>query len=421
MIDVYVLDKTLTTIGVVDAYKSLIWANRYRDNGDCELYLPASDENLLLLGMGYYLIRTDDDMVCRIRKIEIDTDAEQGNYLIVTGIDAKSYLDQRIIWKTSNCTGNVETFIRKLVKNALVSPSDNDRKISIIQLGTAAGFEEVAEEQVSYANLGEKIREYCATYGWGYRMTLNNSNKLEFELYAGDDLSSLVVFSDQYENLSSTTYIDSCEDMTNSALIGGVGEGNKRIKAELGTASGTDRYEIFVDAKDLSNQMNYEDLVDLYPGGSVVQSSSKYYYTLSSIDIPIVDDEHLAWLQTNYAGGTVVTVDDIDYYRVSSPQIAEVPSATPANNDTAVLQDLIYHSYLLNKGVAAVGDAGEKESFEGSVIDGVMFSYKVDYFLGDIVYVENEYGIGAAARITEVIESVDESGYKIEPTFEYIS
>ena len=44
-------------------------------------------------------------------------------------------------------------------------------------------------------------------------------------------------------------------------------------------------------------------------------------------------------------------------------------------------------------------------------------TYGVDYFLGDIVQIENEYGIQASAQITEIIETENESGYSIIPTF----
>ena len=40
--------------------------------------------------------------------------------------------------------------------------------------------------------------------------------------------------------------------------------------------------------------------------------------------------------------------------------------------------------------------------------------------MGDLVSVENEYGISMKARIVEVIEVNDENGYSIEPKFEYI-
>ena len=48
------------------------------------------------------------------------------------------------------------------------------------------------------------------------------------------------------------------------------------------------------------------------------------------------------------------------------------------------------------------------------------YKYKEDYNLGDIVNIVNEFGISINARITEIIESQDDNGYTIEPTFENI-
>lgn len=419
MIDVYVLDKELNTVGLIDSYRSLIWANRYRENGDCELYLEASARNIELLRMGYYLMRADDDMICRINKIELTTGTEDGNYLTVTGIDAKAFLDQRIIWTTSACNGNVEQFIRQLVKDAIISPTDARRAVNLITLGALAGLTDTAAEQVSYKNLGEKIREYCSAYGWGYRFRLNEDNKFAFELYAGADRSENVMFSDQYENLSSSQYTDSCEEMNNVALIGGQGEGSARLKGTLGTASGEDRYEQFIDADDLSPQIKYEELTATYAGGSVISSGSGAIYRLSRLDVQIIDEEHLSWLQANYSGETMV-IDGVRYYRLTNIAIADLPDTSPTAETDVTLREIVYHSYLLNRGVEQLAGFGEKESFEGTIIPDVTFIYKQDYFLGDIVNVENEFGISADARIIEIIESVDENGYNIEPTFEYL-
>ena len=48
-------------------------------------------------------------------------------------------------------------------------------------------------------------------------------------------------------------------------------------------------------------------------------------------------------------------------------------------------------------------------SFEGE-IDTSNYKYKEDYDVGDIVTVKNQYGITTNARITEVIETWDNTG-----------
>lgn len=45
-VNVIVLDNNLRRVDVIDNYKSLIWANRYSDEGDCELYVPATEKAL---------------------------------------------------------------------------------------------------------------------------------------------------------------------------------------------------------------------------------------------------------------------------------------------------------------------------------------------------------------------------------------
>lgn len=432
MQDVYVLDTNLRPVGIIDAYKSLIWANRYAKAGDCELYLPATHENLSLLTFGNYLIRLDDDMVCKITRIEIDTNADSGNYLIVNGTDTKALLDQRVIWDTVTCDGSVEDFVREMVDSSVCTPSLSARQMKkengsrLIYLGTKANLPDVNTEQISFKNVGDKIREICKTYNYGYKMTLDQ-DALWFYLYKGADRSDSVIFSDNYENLASTKYVDEKTKAGNVARIGGAGEGTGQSVSSFGEVSGIDRFEVYVDAKDVATTLTWGELVKTYPlvedGGQGVITTDGYggqpQYKMNQIDIQILDSTQLAWLQDNYPGGTEVTIDDIDYYRLTDVVIATLPSTYPTSSDTATLTPLLYYTYLANKGAQAVADSGDKITFEGSVIPNVTFVYKQDYFLGDIVTVENSYGISASARITEIVEVMDDSGYKMEPKFEY--
>ena len=70
--EIYVLDGNLDKVAVIDCYKSLIWARRYVEVGDCELYAAATAENVAVLKEGYYLARKDDGMICRIKRVEIE-------------------------------------------------------------------------------------------------------------------------------------------------------------------------------------------------------------------------------------------------------------------------------------------------------------------------------------------------------------
>lgn len=433
MITVYVLNSDLQAVGIIDSYKSLIWAKRYNTVGDCELYVPATTENLAMLQKGYLLTRSDDDMVCQIKKLELDTDAENGNYIIATGYDVKRWLDQRVVWSTMTANGNAEVFIRNMVDKALGNASLFARQIvnsqgqRIFYLGTLAGFTDVLSEQVSYKNVGEKVREYCLKFGWGYRVILYNGI-LYFSIYKGTDRTASVIFSDNYENLIATKYLEDETNMGNVALVAGEGEGSARARNVSGYEESADRYEVYVDAKDISKTITWGDLIAIYPttdsGGQGYISGSAaagYTYKLNYLNVQIIDSDQLTWLQTNFPSGQQVTIGGVNYYQVYNEAVANIPSNSPDSGDNVTLTNIVYSVYLLTRGYEKLAEYGAVTSFEGTIEPNTTFIYKQDYFLGDLVTVENEYGVSVGARITEVIEVSDDSGYSVQPKFEYIS
>ncbi len=425
MIELFVYNKDLEQIGIIDQYSSLIWANRYARLGDCELYLPATTEALQSLKIGYYLRRPDDDMVCQIRKIELDTSAEDGNYLIVTGTDAKGILDQRIIWDTSYCSGSIEKFCRKLVRDATIYTNNafrairkSDNTTYLIKLGAEAGLEQAVTEQVSYTNLGDKIRAYCNAFGYGYRMKYDEG-QLAFEMYQGTDRSDSVIFSPMFDNLASSQYVDDETRMGNAAKIGGEGEGAQRWVVITGSAKGINRYEHFIDARDLGRIVTWAELKDVFTGGTwYIQTQTEYLYRVSPGLIAVANEDHLTWLKAQKPTGEEVTIDGILYYQCSL-DVCTAGSNHPGDDDECELSKFLYQNTLIVRGIEKLAKYGRKESFSGEIIPNVGFQYKQDYFLGDIVRVENEYGIASDARITEVIEVQDANGYTLQPKYEY--
>ena len=424
--EIYVLDKDLNTVAMFDEYKSLIWSNRYNEVGDCELYVPATDEALSALQMGYFLRRDDDEMVCQIRKIELDTSAEDGNYIVVSGVDVKAFLDQRIIWGTVNLNGNVAAFLNDLVEATLADPALSSRQLQksdgsrMLYIDGAGSLTETATEQISYANLGEKVREYCKAYGWGY-MVYFDAGKLVFCLYRGSDVSDSVIFSDQYENLASSAYVEDNTHLANVALVAGEGAGADRSRSTYGYGEGVDRHEIFVDARDISRTMTYKELTTAYPlqasGGQGYVDGTQY--KMAQLDVKLIDGNQSAWLQSAYTG-TVITQSDGQYYRMANIAIADLASGNPNDDTSCSLLDVVYSGLLLSKGETNISAYGSVQSFEGTIVPDVTFVYKEDYYLGDTVAVQNEFGIGSDVQIVEVIEVDDDNGYRIEPHFEYL-
>lgn len=257
--ELYILDSDLQVIDIVDTASSVIWIDRYYEPGDFEIYIRASAENIALFQKDGYIKRMDSDMVGIIERIAVNTDIESGNYLTVTGRDLKSILGRRIVWDQTNLSGNVETAMRQLIIQNVISPTIEARKINNVILAEPKGFTEKIIMQTTGDNLLDKIIELCKANEIGWKVTLNSSNKFVIEFYKGTDRSygqnirPYVVFSPEFDNLIKTEVEEDLTELKNVALIAGEGEGTSRKTQTIGTESGLNRRELYVDAKDISS------------------------------------------------------------------------------------------------------------------------------------------------------------------------
>ncbi len=91
-------------------------------------------------------------------------------------------------------------------------------------------------------------------------------------------------------------------------------------------------------------------------------------------------------------------------------------SSTDENGEVISTEN--YNALLEQRGKEDLGENIDIATFEGEIEPGRTYEFGVDYNLGDIVEVENEYGISAAPRIIEIVECTDASGYSMVPTFD---
>lgn len=339
--DIYIMNKNFEKIKVIED-ASVIWAKRYYDVGDFEIYVGATEEYINILQSGNYVTRLDDDNVGIIEDIKITYDDEGAEYLTVTGRFAESILERRIVWQQTQLTGTVENGLRKLINENIINPTNEDRKISIIGLGAAKGYTDKLNAQYTGDNILEINKNVSIASQTGFRFNFTGA-KFEYELYKGIDRSynqtqnSYVVFSDKYDNLLTSEYELNTSNLKNVALVAGEGEGKARKTVSVGSGIGLARYEIFVDARNLSTNEG-----------------------------EITEEE--------------------------------------------------YNNALREKGLENLVTI--TQAFTGEVDLQQNYIYKKDFFLGDIVTIENsKWGIFINSRIIEVIESEDESGYTISLTF----
>lgn len=261
---IYVLDGLNGISDIVDTFESVIWNTQFFGKGDFELIVPGTQKNVNMLKSGVMLVRDMDvtqtgfKHVMVIQNYEIEFDVDKGWLMTLTGSGLKSILGQRIVWTQTNLTGTVENGIRQVITDNVISPANTDRKIDNFILSASQGFTETFDLQLLGENIAEWLESTCKTYGYGWDVYID-SGKYVFTLSKGSDrtydqsVNVPVVFSPEFDNLLSATYRHEKTEFRNAALVGGEGEGINQRTATVGTSTGLDRYEDYVDGSSVSS------------------------------------------------------------------------------------------------------------------------------------------------------------------------
>lgn len=415
---VYILDPEYNPLGVIDESESVLWNPKYNDVGESEIYIPCTEIYLSMLRRGYYLYRYDDEMFCKIESVDIETDAENGDYIIASAKDICNILAGRIVrWRIA-FSGTLGNFIKKVLNDNVINPAQSHRAIShfVFDASNLAEFNERVEISAFTDDLLQLILATCKTYSVGFRISFDmETRKLIFRLYRGKNKASItgdeyVEFSPAFANILSSHYKEDESNYKNVVYVG-YKSANKEDESihlysypdnEYGI-TGEARREMYVDGTGTSRDISYDELVQMY--GAVKKESQE-----------ITQDSKTVISSTYYA-----TILGQKTAVATSLQDKAEENAEPAE-EKITITDFTYIRLIRRLAQDALAERVMTQSFEGNVDTIDTYEYKVDYNIGDIVKVINEYGIEAEARITEVMESDDaEGGYSIEPKFEYLN
>ena len=239
-----VLDElTLARLGRVEVWVSLYWDEPYNTEGEFTLEVRPTEENLALLREGRWLRRSDSDVPMRIcHRSNENTDSN----LVITGFPGTWIFTKRACTSTVK-SENAEAAMRRLVSAMQPWPK--------LELGAAVGFDTTYTAQTS----GGSIMDYLMTIGaacdLGFRVRLSGKNdqkKLLFEVYrpTADPNNR---FSTKWGNLQQAAWAFGDGDYANVAVVQGAGEGENRATVTVGLtdATGADRRELYVDARDV--------------------------------------------------------------------------------------------------------------------------------------------------------------------------
>ena len=371
---VEIRDEKTTLLGFVDTAKSIIWHSVYFGVGDFEIYVQASPEVVALLQAGNFVTRPDDLEVGIIEKINISHNPQDGRMVTATGRFAKCILERRLIYNLSGTVntptilrGNVETEVRRVVaENAISCSFDSRRNIPLLALGDVAGIPQrivddngyATQKQVSYQNLLAYTDELLQEYGLGSTIILDeDAQKLRYVVYSGIDRSwdnaggsEPIVFSKEFDNLTSTAYEYDTAAEKNVALIGGAGEGVERFYSLIaGAQTGLQRREMWVDASSLNRTYKDDNDVEqtysddeyramLNAEGTQLLNANRATETFDGA----LDIQNSQWkYNRDFALGDIVTTQDDEigkYINVRLREVLEVQDengySIEANNQT---------------------------------------------------------------------------------------
>jgi hypothetical protein len=206
---------------------------------------------------------------------------------------------------TETYNGHLSGCIAEIIGNHILMPTDQSRMIAGIGF-SAPKFSVNVKLQFSYKNTLDVVTELLKTYDIGIKTLFNTSTKLlTITLYQGQ--ASQAVFSREYENILSMSYTHNISNYRDTCLVAGEGEGSERVTILINGASGIDRQELYVDARDLQSE-NFNDETE-YTNALIQRGETKLaeHPLVRSFDAEISLRGNLLY-KTDYDVGSIVTV-----------------------------------------------------------------------------------------------------------------
>mgnify|MGYP000862755013 FL=1 len=435
-----VLDESMIIQHICEDYKSVVWTERFHGFGDFKLVVPGTLENLRIYQLDYYLYTKGTNKLMIIEQVELNTEYGKESLLTISGRSLESILDRRVMhpypmWdgtylcKHERTRGKVKDVIKHYT-NLLFKQRDSldtsherhvmgfgwysvdelpdgirkGRPVSSLDIGdiqvSSAGYVRGMSLNASYNNIGYDDKDpYTMEGSWyklvqeltdltmsGWAIEYNGEDPYYWYGYTyngvnrtfGQGERPAVVFSPKYDNLSKATYFKSKVSTRTKIFSGAVKFTVPQKLAMSGeyldqnTDSAMQNNSVTVGTKGLG-------LREGYLQSPSVEHTNGY-----------MEYKEQATGDKKYGVGSI---DPNSIYR----QIHEQCNT-----------ELWKHMPI--------------EMFSGEAAQQSMYIYNEDFFLGDFVQIQNEFGQQDIARVTEYIRtSSDSEGDVFYPTFQSLS
>lgn len=406
-----ILDQKFAAQAIIDSFESFIWTDRYNTPGDFEIYMPIAKAPLEYIVRDNYIWIRESDRLQIIEDITITTDVEDGDHITITGRTLDCLLERRRVWKSTSLYGSLQSGLQRLFNENAINPPEAEsyRKFPGLRfVWNSDPRLEKLEIQATFfgEDLLEIVETYCQAYELGFKVVYNGeTDTIDFSLYYGEDRSYAqeklpwVVFSAAYDNLVGSNYFESFKNLKTAAVV--IGEVNEEYGQEIvyiddyPKMTGTARRELAVDASNI-----HWDVIE--PDEEEIKETYRSLATQKVVMNP-----------TN--GGASAEELEATIYKVMEIMAKDaIKKAWEIAIETGRRK---VRAEMKQYGEQALAETFITRTFEGEIEALRQYVYGVDFFIGDVVQVRNQYGKEASSRITEVVRSHDADGYVLTPTF----
>lgn len=380
-----ILDTKFNPIRNVDKFESMIWTIRAREAGEFELY---TDDNISLYNdaaLNNYIISSDfydktsnEAHLMIIESKEISSDLENGGKIKITGRSLKSILSRRIVWQklTFEKGEGIPTIIQTILNDNVINPQDIVIEDTVYNSET----EEFKKDVTVVYGADRIIPNFIFEYPSGEWPTLKEDVSYE----TNDILEVINGLASDYNfnwevvfNLSNDTFI--CRLLPN---------------IDHSIDQNTNPIIVFSTNNDNLSETNHITSVSNEKNVNLVHGESDEY----NRKVVIIGQATGLDRKEGFISGSSIQSTEED--------------GTGHGVDTykTLLRD--YAMKEIKKSYSIV------ENFEGEIdMTLEQYTYGVDYNLGDICNIINEYGIDSKVYISEIVLSENTEGKQNSTTF----
>jgi hypothetical protein len=352
--ELYTLDNLLRREEVIDDFESLIWSERWREIGDFEVVLQATNKMRSRFTLGRFLALNVSERVMRVKSVE-RTFQDGKDVLTVKGQSLESILDDRAfaigpnshqVVVIEDTPGNVARYMFDHICRPPGAINVRDEIPFLLpgdfgQLPTIPEHGDIIRWEQEPGSLYDAIREVCVRYNLGFRLLRNyDASELYFAIFTGVDRTTA--------------------QTTHAPVVFSVSEGT------------------FMDTREFLSEMNYKNVAYIASQGG--------------------------WSAALAPGTVPNPVSGFDR-RVMQVNV-EIPDDYVGSNTT----------YRMQAGYEELNKKRRTSLFDGEVSQYSGYIYGVHYGLGDFVEVRDDDGVVSRRRVFEQIFVSDESGDRSYPT-----